>query len=965
LHIWQHISGELHALQSLVHKHWPASLLIGTVGLWRWTMWLFKRIPAMFYRPITNDYDCTATVVVAVFNENPVLFRHAIESWIANHPDRIIVVIDLADSSGVCQAVAREYAQVETLFGPVPGKRAALAAGVDACSTDLVVLADSDVVWAPDVLRKLKMPFANPKIGGVGSRAFMMPSNGAKPTRWERLADAFLDLRYSAEVPATTLLSCAVGCLSGRTSAYRTKLLQGLKEPFLNETFLGKQCISGDDKCYTYLVLKSGYHTWCQLNAHVYSTFRPDFTGFVQQRIRWTRNSFRSELRALGQGWLWRYPYLALVTLDKNIGLVTQLNGPVIFILAAIHGNPWLMLALVVWWHFTRAVKISAHLFRRPRDWLLLPLFIGTSFFLSLMKFYAFFTMNQQGWITRSGATVDYEMPFTGDPNLAATSLLGGEPETGYARPGVFQLTAVIKKNLAILAVVVTAGLAVVFVQDRVNTKLRAHLHKLGQATKQTSAHLKKGPLLMQAVRPAPARPSQNGFAAMNPADPTFDSPCTGHDQETALQFRGQIAENYAALLRKIKLGHGKKALVENLLLEKQITEINIARNLLAGLHDSMESDSLDALKVSIAMGTTNINRQLQKILGSDLYRQYEQYDATQDSRLQINAFAAQLKHTNTPLSDMQIDQLIELLDRPGPDSGSPLANSFETQAAAILNPGQLPALKSFMAALQARRTILAINRAALANGTLPPPTPTAEGLLLMLSQQKGGSTAKSSSSLLDQPSATQLYFPQLLRDPAYHNAVSVLEKQQIEGKFGRLFAALNLSPSDQGQLEDFLTEKKMARDDAESAILVSSNRASPIAIDPHTLEAEIAARSSDPIKAIGWDIYKTLGPQVAHSVSAYGGIAQFYNLADEMETRLSDTSTPLQPDQADQVVGLLIQALGAKVYTGFSPVPDIVITQAATVLSPPQIDVLKQIQQERVAESQALKSDESVVRQP
>jgi cellulose synthase/poly-beta-1,6-N-acetylglucosamine synthase-like glycosyltransferase len=392
-------------------------------------MWLSKRIPAMFYRPITNGYDCTATVVVAVLGENPVLFRKAIESWIANRPDRIIVVIDLADTSGVCDAIAREYAQVETFFGPVPGKRAALAAGVDASNTDIVVLADSDVVWEPGVLKKMKMPFANPKIGGVGTRAFMMPSNGVNPTRWERLADAYLDLRYSAEVPATTLLSCAVGCLSGRTSAYRTELLQSLREPFLNETFLGKPCISGDDKCYTYLVLKSGYHTWCQLNAHIRSTFRPDFTGFVQQRVRWTRNSFRSELRALGQGWLWRYPYLALVTLDKNIGLLTQLNGPVIFTLAAIHGNLWLMVALIAWWHVTRAVKISAHLFRQPRDWLILPLFIGTSFFLSVVKFYAFFTMNKQGWITRSMTTVESRGPVIGTPNLIPTSLPDVRPE--------------------------------------------------------------------------------------------------------------------------------------------------------------------------------------------------------------------------------------------------------------------------------------------------------------------------------------------------------------------------------------------------------------------------------------------------------------------------------------------------------------------------------------------------------
>ena len=76
---------------------WQLGLLIpiGALGVFRWAMWLAKRIPALFYRPIENDYDCSATIVTPVYNEDPVLFRRAIESWIANRPDRIIAVIDV------------------------------------------------------------------------------------------------------------------------------------------------------------------------------------------------------------------------------------------------------------------------------------------------------------------------------------------------------------------------------------------------------------------------------------------------------------------------------------------------------------------------------------------------------------------------------------------------------------------------------------------------------------------------------------------------------------------------------------------------------------------------------------------------------------------------------------------------------------------------------------------------------
>jgi hyaluronan synthase len=381
---------------------------IGALGLFRWMMWLAKRVPAFFYRPIQNDYDTTATIVTPVYNEDPVLFRKAIESWLANEPDRIIAVIDVTDTT--CMEIAAEYPQIDVIPIDIPGKRAALAVGVDATTTDIVVLVDSDVIWEPDVLKKVKMPFVDPKIGGVGTRQNMYPSDGQRATLWERLADIYLDIRYADEVPATTRWGRAVSCLSGRTAAYRTKLLQSLREPFLNETFWGTHCMSGDDKRYTCLVLQNGYHTWNQLNAQVYSTFKPDFKGFQKQRIRWSRNSFRSDLRALWQGWIWNYPYLALMLIDKTIAPFTLLVGPIVFALAIALGNWELVVALLVWWHVSRAIKILPHLARRPQDWLILPIFVVMTYYMSLVKAYALFTIREHKWLTRAVAVVDGEV---------------------------------------------------------------------------------------------------------------------------------------------------------------------------------------------------------------------------------------------------------------------------------------------------------------------------------------------------------------------------------------------------------------------------------------------------------------------------------------------------------------------------------------------------------------------------
>jgi len=397
----------IYILNVLLHLFGQATLLIpiGALGFFRWAMWLMKRLPALFYRPIENNYDTTATIITPVYNEDPVLFRRAIESWIANGPDRIIAVVDVTDTT--CMEIARSYPGVGVIPIDIPGKRPALAAGVDASDTEIVVLVDSDVIWEPDVLKKLKMPFADSKIGGVGTRQHMYPSNGDRPTIWERLADIYLDIRYSDEVPATTRWGRAVSCLSGRTAAYRTRLLQSLREPFLNETFNGRPCMSGDDKRYTSLVLQNGYYTWNQLNACVYSTFNPKFRGFVKQRIRWSRNSFRSDLRALWQGWVWQYPYLAIMLIDKTIAPFTLLIGPIVLIMALLLGNWPLALALVIWWHLSRAIKIWPHLRRRPADWLILPIFLVVTYYMSLVKAYALWTINEHKWLTRAVAMVD------------------------------------------------------------------------------------------------------------------------------------------------------------------------------------------------------------------------------------------------------------------------------------------------------------------------------------------------------------------------------------------------------------------------------------------------------------------------------------------------------------------------------------------------------------------------------
>ena len=105
---------------------------LGVLGLFRWACWLIRRIPAVLYRPIVNNYRLSMSIVVPVYQEDPVIFAAAIESWLRNRVHEVILVIDASDAR--CQEIASRY-PVTVLITDVPGKRDALRKGWNASST--------------------------------------------------------------------------------------------------------------------------------------------------------------------------------------------------------------------------------------------------------------------------------------------------------------------------------------------------------------------------------------------------------------------------------------------------------------------------------------------------------------------------------------------------------------------------------------------------------------------------------------------------------------------------------------------------------------------------------------------------------------------------------------------------------------------------------------------------------------
>jgi hyaluronan synthase len=379
--------------------HW---IPIGLVGAVSWTVWLTRFTLSRVYRPVPSGYMTTTSVLVPAFREDPDIVERCLDTWLAENPTEIIIVPDVKDTEVIYRLRAR--ANLDPRIKVVPfvhhGKRSALGVAIREARCEILVLCDSDTNWEPGLLAAVVAPFKNPKIGGVGTRQNVYL---ATTSVWRRVADWMIDVRYKDYVRAQSRAG-AVACLSGRTAAYRRAAVIPVLEHLEDEFFLGRRCVSGDDGRLTWLVLASGYQTVYQSTARAMSMFPDSGRAFFKQRIRWSRNSYRTYLTAMWKGWLWRQPLICQISVLQVMLTPVTMGFAVTYLFAwVLHPQKLVALAAVGWLLFGRGVRGISHLRERPSDIWVLPLVAVLTIVIALpVKSYALLTMNVHGWLTRN-----------------------------------------------------------------------------------------------------------------------------------------------------------------------------------------------------------------------------------------------------------------------------------------------------------------------------------------------------------------------------------------------------------------------------------------------------------------------------------------------------------------------------------------------------------------------------------
>lgn len=374
-----------------------------------WVIYLIKLLKASGFKSIESvnlePYTPSVSVIVPVVDEPIEIWMEVLQSLkkaLVGIEHEVIVVPN--GSNAVQETRYAENMGFNVIRVTEASKRLALEAGARYAKNEVAVILDSDTIVEPDSILKLIRVFQVDAVGGAVPRQKVFNRDA---NIFRRVSDWLEDIRFNEVL---TGQQGAVGCLCGRLLAVRTKLLKQMMPELVSETFLGTACISGDDRFLTSWLLQRGWLTVYVDNALVHTNAPDTLSGFVKQRLRWSRTSFRETLRSLG--WLWKYPFTAFTTLANVamrwfyfVVIVTAVLSWVGLIDRThyVHLPLWqLILGTIVGFFASGYLRQLRHLVGHPQDLKYLPAFLLlTSGVLTLVEWYGNITVKESNWMTR------------------------------------------------------------------------------------------------------------------------------------------------------------------------------------------------------------------------------------------------------------------------------------------------------------------------------------------------------------------------------------------------------------------------------------------------------------------------------------------------------------------------------------------------------------------------------------
>lgn len=352
------------------------------------------------------ESDLSVTVIIPCYNEDPKLLESCLKS-ITNQKIlgklNTIVVDDGSKNIKELLPVLNKYKKMPNfdvfIFEKNKGKRMAQKLGFDKATGDIIVTIDSDTVIDPvNGINTIIKQFKNPSVGAVTGDVKVLNKNDNFLTK---LILYRYWLAFNQERAAQSNFD-AVMCCSGPFSAYRRSIIEKIKDQYIAQTFLGHISTYGDDRHLTNLILQDGHIVRFEKNAIAYTHVPNSIKAYIKQQIRWNKSFYR-EL-------LWTLRNVPTKHFYMIYDMLMQLMLPYISIVATV-GIVYtalfvsLKMALIfTMLLFTITTLKSIHGAYRTGE-LGFFLFLTYGFihtvFLIPSRFYAIFTLKENGWSTR------------------------------------------------------------------------------------------------------------------------------------------------------------------------------------------------------------------------------------------------------------------------------------------------------------------------------------------------------------------------------------------------------------------------------------------------------------------------------------------------------------------------------------------------------------------------------------
>jgi cellulose synthase/poly-beta-1,6-N-acetylglucosamine synthase-like glycosyltransferase len=130
--------------------------------------------------PRVADELPTVTLVVAAYDEQEVIEAKVANALALDYPRERLELIVASDGSADATVERARAAGADLVLDlPRGGKVVAQNAGAERASGEIVAFSDANCLWAPDALRHLLEPFADPEVGYVcGQVRFTDPGGG-------------------------------------------------------------------------------------------------------------------------------------------------------------------------------------------------------------------------------------------------------------------------------------------------------------------------------------------------------------------------------------------------------------------------------------------------------------------------------------------------------------------------------------------------------------------------------------------------------------------------------------------------------------------------------------------------------------------------------------------------------------------------------------------------------------------